>query len=311
MLFHERFSLPGGDQHDVYPAWFERQKQRSVQKNDPSLRHWLAAQVDELKAFYDDHVDADEAALSMTHPVSVSPVPALGGYSDDALALGNLWRLIIAALIEWPSTLTPKIFTLLDAIAKAPGSIHKGEAVTEAGPLTWAQFPYFGMTWYESTGADIQPGQICRQYSDSSLGLSQARKLYLKMKDMESQLVAKHVLAMNKPMLQRIIRTLEKGIEQSDEQIAEDEATGYSQVKLDFHVPAISFMFKYNERDIYDRVVVKRLGDWTKRQLPKEAREFQNGAERWSFWKRRLEELSHENSNDEVKAAARASLEYM
>ena len=176
MLFHERFSLPGGDQHDVDPAWFERQKQRSVQKNDPSLRHWLAAQVDELKAFYDDHVDADEAALSMTHPVSVSPVPALGGYSDDALALGNLWRLIIVAFIEWPFTLTPKIFTLLGAIAKAPGSIYKGEAVAEGEPLTWAQFPYFGMTWYESTGADIQPGQICRQYSDSTIGLVASTK---------------------------------------------------------------------------------------------------------------------------------------
>ena len=112
-------------------------------------------------------------------------------------------------------------------------------------------------------------------------------------------------------MLQRIIRTLEKEIDQSDERIAEDEATGYSQVKLDFHVPAISFMFKYNERDVHDQIVVERLGDWTKRQLPEEAREIQNGAERWSFWKRRLEELSRENSNDEVKAAARASLEYM
>jgi len=53
------------------------------------------------------------------------------------------------------------------------------------------------------------------------------------------------------------------------------------------------------------------LGDWTKRQLPDGAREFSNGAERWSYWKRRLEELSYENSDDEVRAAARASLEYM
>ena len=76
-------------------------------------------------------------------------------------------------------------------------------------------------------------------------------------------------------------------------------------------MPAIAFMFKYNKREVYDRVVAKELGDLTERQMPVGAREFQNGAERWSFWKRRLEELSHEDYNDEVKAAARASLEYM
>jgi hypothetical protein len=311
MFFHDRFQLPREDQHDVDPAWFERQKQRSVPSHDQSLRDWLVTEVDALKALYDDRIDANEAALSMTHPVSSSPIPALGGYSDDTLALGNLWRLVIGALIEWPSTLTPKIFMLLDAIAKAPGNIHEGEAVDEGKPLIWAQFPYFGMTWYESTGADIQPGQICRQYSDSPSGALKARTLYLKMKDIEAQLVAKQVLAMNKAMLQRIIRTLEKEIDQSDEQVAEDEATGYSQVKLDFHMPAVAFMFKYNEREVYDRVVAKELGDLTKRQMPVGAREFQNGAERWSFWRRRLEELSHESPNDEVKAAARASLEYM
>ena len=247
----------------------------------------------------------------MTHPLSVSPVPALGGYSDDILALGNLCRLIIVALLEWPSTLTPKIFILLSAIAKAPGNIHKGEAVAERKPLTWAHFPYFGMMWHESTGADIQPGQIYRQYSDSPLGALQARTLYLRMKDIEAQLVAEHILPMNKAMVQRIMRTLEKNIDRSDEQIAPDEATGYNQVKLDFHILAVASMFQYNEREVYDRVVAKGLGDWTKRQLPDGAREFSNGAERWSFWKRRLEELSYENSDDEVRAAARASLEYM
>jgi hypothetical protein len=167
------------------------------------------------------------------------------------------------------------------------------------------------MIWHESTGADIQPGQICRQYSDSALGALQARKLYLRIKDIEAQLVAKYVLPMNKAMIQLIIRALEKKIDRSDEQLAPDEATGYSQVKLDFHTPAISFMFKYNEREVYDQVVTKELGHWTKRQMPDGAREFQNGAERWSFWRRCLEELSQGHAGDEVKAAAQASLEYM
>lgn len=284
--------------------------QRPVHRNDPSLRNWLSTEVDALRAFHDAHMNADEAALSMTYPLSNSPVPALGGYSDDILAVDNLWRLIIAALMEWPSTRVPEIFTLLSAIGKAPGNIHKGEAVDEGVKLTWAQFPYFGLTWNECTGADIQPGQICRQYSDSTLG-ALARELYLKIKDIEAQLVAKHVLKMNKAMIQFIIQALEKEIDQSDERLAPDEATGYSQVKLDFHIPAISFMFKYNKREVYDQVVTKGLGHWKKRQLPDGAREFQDGAERWSFWRRRLEDLSQSNANDEVKAAARASLEYM
>lgn len=95
------------------------------------------------------------------------------------------------------------------------------------------------------------------------------------------------------------------------EQIAPEEATGYNQVKLHFHIPALASMLHYNESEVYDRVVVKELGDWTKRQLPDGARDFSNGVERWSFWKRRLEELSDESSDDEVKATARVSLEYM
>jgi hypothetical protein len=139
-----------------------------------------------------------------------------------------------------------------------------------------------------------------------------ARKLYLKFKDIEAQLAAKHVLAMSKAMIQLIIRALEKEIDQSDEQLAPDEATGYDQGKLDFHIPAVSSMFKYNGREVYDQVVTKGLRDWTKaQQLPEVAKEFQNGAERWSFQTRRLEGLSRGNVDDEVKAAAQARLGYM
>jgi hypothetical protein len=311
MLFHDRFNLHEDDQHVVDPAWFKGQKQRRVQNNDPSLRDWLAKEVDAFKAFHDGHMNADEAALTMTRPISTSPVPALGGYSDEILAVGNLWRVIIAALIEWPSATTPDIFALLNAIAKVSDKLHKGEAIDDDGEeLTWARFPYFSLTWHESTGADLQPGQICRQYSDSTL-LASARRLYLKMKDIEAQLVAKHVLGMNKSMIQYIVRALEKQIDHSDEQLAPDEATGYSQVRLDFHVPAISFIFKYNRREIYDQVVQNGLRDWTQCQLPTGARRFESGAERWLFWRRRLAELAQGDADDQVKVAAQASLEFM
>lgn len=58
-----------------------------------------------------------------------------------------------------------------------------------------------------------------------------------------------------------------KKLDQNDEQIAPDDAAGYSQVKLDSHVLALAFMFKYDEGKIYDQVVAKELGDWTRRQF--------------------------------------------
>ncbi|KAH6875946.1 hypothetical protein BKA58DRAFT_437903 [Alternaria rosae] len=116
---------------------------------------------------------------------------------------------------------------------------------------------------------------------------------------------------MDRAMIRFIIRALEKEIDQSDEQLASDEATGYDQVKLDFHIPAVSFMSNYNGREVYDEVMIKGMGDWIRSQLPDGAREFQNGAERWSFWRRCLEELSQGYPDDEIKVAAQASLEYM
>jgi hypothetical protein len=309
--FREIFEFPREGQHDVDTAWFERRKQSPVQKNDPSLRDWLVKQVDALKAFHDGHMTAEEAALSMTHPVSVSPVPDLGGYCDQILAVCNLWRVFIPALMEWPSARVPDIFTLLDAIGKAPGDPHKGESDDGDGDkLTWAQFPYFGFSWYERTRADFQPGQICRRYSDPAL-LASAQKVYLQLKDMEAQLVAAHVMPLNYRMIHRIIWALEKEIDRSDEGVAPCEATGDRQIRLDWHIPAVSFMFKYNERALYEKVVTKGLEDWTKGQLAALPRQYQTGAERWSFWKKRLEELSKGDASDEVKAAAEASLEHM
>lgn len=57
--FYNRFKLPNDDQHHADPAWFDRQKQRHVDKDDPALRRWLADEVDALKAFHDGYTDAE------------------------------------------------------------------------------------------------------------------------------------------------------------------------------------------------------------------------------------------------------------
>jgi hypothetical protein len=111
----------------------------------------------------------------MARPLSTSLVPALGGYPDHSLAIGNLWRIFIAVLIEWSSASGPETCTLLNAIAKALGLIHKGGALDDQGKtLMWSSFAYFSTIWHETTGADIQPGQIFRQYCDSTFGRNES-----------------------------------------------------------------------------------------------------------------------------------------
>ena len=311
MPFQDRFTLPNEAQHSVNPEWFDAKKQSLVYHDDASLRDGLTKAADALRAFHDGQMDAEQAALAITHPISTSPVPALGGYSDGILAVCNVWRIIIAALVEWPPARTPDLFALLEAMAKVPDNLHRGEVIGDDGEkLTWSKFPYFAFTWRESTAADLQPGQIYRQCPDAA-SLASALRLYLRLKDIEAQLVSKHVLGWNKQMIQFIIRALEKDIDDSDEQVASNEATGYKQVKLDFSIPAIAVMFKYNRNEIYDQVVKDGLRDWTQRQMPDEAREFKDGAERWSFWKNRLADLAQDGADDQIKLAAHAASESM
>ncbi|KAG9662292.1 hypothetical protein KCU64_g2050, partial [Aureobasidium melanogenum] len=182
MPYHSHFTLPAADQHDVDVAWFERQKQRSVEKNDPRLRNWLNEEVDALKAYHDGHEDADRTAATMTRSISSSPVVDLDNYSNDILALDSLWAVLIRALVEWPTSRTCDLFALLDAIARVPDKIHHGEATDEDGtPWEWLQFPYFSLYWPDH----FQPGEICRQCSDEA-EIALARRLYLRIKDLEA-----------------------------------------------------------------------------------------------------------------------------
>ncbi|KAF2151634.1 hypothetical protein K461DRAFT_279120, partial [Myriangium duriaei CBS 260.36] len=192
---------------------------------------------------------------------------------------------------------------------EVPDKIHKGEATDDEGrPLTWRGFPYFAMNWSD----ELEPGQICRQCPDEA-SFAKARRLFIRKKDIEAQLVAKRIMRLDTRMIHFIIRALEKNIDDSDRQIAPGEAAAYDQVKLDFHIPAISSMFRYNAQEIHDRVVRDELRDFTprQRQALDEVRTFKDGVERWSFWKRRLGELAESDEDEQVKIAAKRTLEYM
>jgi hypothetical protein len=218
--------------------------------------------------------------------------------------------------MEWPSTLALEIFTLLDAIAKAPGEIHRCEAVDDddGEKLTWAQFPYFGMIWHESTWADSQPGQICLQYVNSTLTLEHiCTETLLEIQGHWSSVGREARLGDEQgydPTYHSSAR--ERKLTRATSSLLRMKLLVTIKASLTFHIPAVSFMFKYNGREVYDQVVTKGLGDWTKaQQLPEVARDFQNGAERWSFRRRCLEGLFRGNVDDEVKAAAQARFGYM
>ncbi|CAJ2505172.1 Uu.00g125660.m01.CDS01 [Anthostomella pinea] len=311
--FYNRFKLPQDDgQHHLDPAWFDRQKQRHVEKDDPSLRRWLVDEVNILKAFHDGDTDAEETAHDITRPISTSSVPDLGGYSDGILASNGLWFVLITALIEWPCERIADLLALLDAIARIPDKIHKGEVIGDehGDALSWSGFPYFALSWPD----DLQPGQICRQCPDAA-ARALARRLYLKIRDIEAQLVARHVMGMSRQMIRTVICALEtdkKDVDGSDDAqqvVAPNEAVAYDQVVLDFHIPAVAFLFQYNVREVYDLVVVRDgLRDWTRRSMPDGARRFEDGATRWVFWERRLGELAGGSADEEVRGAAEAAL---
>lgn len=244
----------------------------------------------------------------MTHSISTSSVPDVGSYSNEIMGVGTLWKILIFALIEWPITRTPDVLSLLAAIAEVPDIIHNGEAADEDGkPWRWSQFPYFSLYWPNH----YRPGEICRRCSDEG-ELAAARRLYLRVKDLEAQLIANKVMGLGMGRIQDIIRALEKNIDDSDRRTATNEAAAHDQVKLDFHIPAISFLFRYDVREIYDRVVRDGHRDWTPGQLlPEVSKGFEDGAERWTFWKQRLGELTQGKEGDDVAVAARSALRSM
>lgn len=311
MQFIGRFTLPQDDQLLVPGAWFDAQKQQPVQKNDPGLRRYLESEIDTLQAFHDGRTDVVEAARDITQPISTSSSPDLGGYSDQTLAVTALWSLVIKALMEWPSSHIPNLLNLLTEIKKLPDNIHGGEVAGDSGDtLGWRHLPWFAMAWNDGTNASLQPGQIYRQCSDEH-SLIVARRIYLKSKEIEAQLVAQNILGLSKSMVQNIIRALEKDIDENDSHIASSESAGFTQVKLDFQIPAICSHLNYNRDKLYSEVVENGLKDWTPRQIPAEAKQFKDGSERWAFWEQRLSEIAEGEFDINVKNAAKASLDCM
>ncbi|KAF2722597.1 hypothetical protein K431DRAFT_283736 [Polychaeton citri CBS 116435] len=310
MPLHNHYTLPKDDQQQTVDAsWFDTQQKRWSRANE-AIHGFLTEEMKALQAFHDGKATAEETAHAITRPISTSPVPSLGTYSDESVAIADLWRLLMTALMEWPSCRTPDLLELLSAIGKVPDKVHSGEATNDTGEeqLEWSTYPYIGMVWYGAN--ELEPGQIVKQSPDAAT-LETARTIYLRQREIDAQLIARGVYSWRKQIVQYIIKTLEKKPDPNDRLPAPDEATAYDQVRLEFQIPGVSSWFRHNGQDIFNDVVRDELKDWRKKDMPKHAVHFERGIDRWTFWEKRLSEISRDEADDGVRAAADAALECM
>lgn len=185
--------------------WFEAQLKRYEKS---AYKECYGEEVAALKDFYNGKTNAEQAATAITQPISKSPIQDLGGYSDDAVALSQLWNLLRNALIEWPSSRTPDLVALLLAMTKVTDPIHRGELLDDAGekPEPWAELPFFYMVWSDPFWRT--PGQIARQSKDAASRKHEC-KVYIKQQDVEARLVAAGIFACKQsPSSLTYLRTL-------------------------------------------------------------------------------------------------------
>lgn len=293
----------------VPDSWFQARLDR-VSSEDPALQSLLASEVEALKSFHNGSLSTDEAAKSITRPITDSPVPHLGTYSDESRALGHLWALLIEALIEWPSSQTPSLVAVLKAIKKSPGNIHRGEATDdEEKPLSWGNLPYFTRVWSDNHW--MSPGQIARRCPNDA-ARHRAREQYVKQQDVEARLVAAQLFA-DGPLtfpraLQYVARTLERTPGPDDSEDASDDASADGQLRLDFRVPATARWIQHCGQRLHEILRENKIAWWDLRSITGSPMRFDDSYGHWKFWEKRLLALSKEEQDQAIKEAAESAV---
>ena len=180
------YTLYSDSSPSINHQWFEAQLKRY--EKDP-YKECYGEEVAALKDFYNGKTNAEQAATAITQPISKSRIQDLGGYSDDVVALSQLWNLLKNALIEWPSSRTPDLVALLSAMTKVTDAIHRGELLDKAdeSPVPWAGLPWICMIWSDAFWRT--PGQIARRAKDAASRKHEC-EVYVKQQDVEARLVA-------------------------------------------------------------------------------------------------------------------------
>lgn len=180
------YTLYPENSSSIGEQWFELQLDRHGKK---AYKACYGEEVAALKAFYDGKTSIEQSATAVTQPISKSPIQEFGDYSDDAVALCQLWDLLKNALIEWPPSRTADLIALLSAMTKVTDLIHRGELLDDNNekPRSWAELPWFHMIWFDDFWR--RPGQIARQAMDAASRQHEC-EVYIKQQDVEARLVA-------------------------------------------------------------------------------------------------------------------------
>ncbi|PWI64088.1 hypothetical protein PCL_12684 [Purpureocillium lilacinum] len=296
----DRCSLHLSGTQYIPDTWFDEQVKRYRSSNE-ILQGYIVKEVEVLKAYYGRQVRTQDAARAITHPISSTSIPLGGTSSDDIVPLTQLWRLLKDALVEWPPDRTPDLVLLLAAIARRRDRIHRGEAFDDdEQPLAWTCLPYLTMIWSEAYW--MEPGQIVRRCNGVE-SRHRARDAYIKQQDAEAQLVAAGVFEWRRAFWY-LIKTLERVANHHDNTVASGDDTAEVLLQADFHIPAVACWIKHNGRRLYDEIAKDELKAWDERDVPVEARHFDQPTNRWSFWAERLGKFVRDEPDDIVKRAA-------
>jgi hypothetical protein len=300
------YTLYPEDSSLIDEHWFETQLGRYKQN---AYEACYGKEVAALRAFYNGESSIEEAATAITRPISNSPVQDLGGYSDEIVAICQLWCLLRNALIEWPHSRTADLVALLLAMTKVTDLIHGGELLDDENekPVSWAAHPFLHMVWSDAFWRT--PGQVARQATDAS-SRQHERKVYIKQQDVEARLVAAGIFDCKQSWTSPIglrtlyslyagyraprymIWTLERAPGPEDIEDADNDGDAEFQLKLEFQIPAASKWIEHNVQKLYD--TLGELEDWNKRKTHGfEMKQFDRPLDRWEFWQKRYVVLAH------------------
>ncbi|KAF2857429.1 hypothetical protein K470DRAFT_260834 [Piedraia hortae CBS 480.64] len=298
--------LPGSNGNALTSAWFDKLKDCCEEL--PDLQEWLSQEVDVLKSFYFGEKNTEDAAYAITRPISTNPVPKVEySYTPQLVALDSLWSIILSTLLACPENRVEDMFNLLDAISKIPDKMHKGEAKNPANNelLTWKGIPYFGAALHEFYYPE--PGVAHDKYKDDPKELESERRTYLEMQDLTARIIAHGIFLPSYTDIVYIIRCLE----QKDD--AKDVGEPFFGIKFDFEIPAMAYRFRSYGKEIYRMVVKSDTVEtgWTSQEEPEGVKKFDNGQQRWDFWKKRFTEMAENYDDENVRKAAKEILGYM
>lgn len=303
--------------HQVPQSWFDAhiKNYRGNTEYTEWFKSVLAEELAVLQAFYSYQKSPSEAAHDITRPISNSPVPNLGSYSDEIVALCHLWDVLVTALIEWPSSRTPDLIALLTAISNTPDKIHRGEATNDDNTLlSWNRLPYIHMIWSDSNWMD--PEDIieeCSKRDDYEAARQHGRDNYLKTQDVEAQLVAAGVAYFDiKRAFDYLIYTIEWQLDPKDGRAeAPREEWLRTLFEPDFHILAMTCWIKHTGQKLYKELCNDEMKNWNPRDIPSVTKHFDQPLERWSFWKERLISVAEDWPDEFVRIAAEQAVKYM